>query len=346
MILAAHCCYEKDEVVAFLAENFIKYPKEDKDPRFNTTIPKEGIFIHQEYRSPSTYGGSMANRDVCLLRTNIDLINPPNWTPKLREYCKAMPCTRIACIDKTEDGTAAEAGSACWIAGWGRTDPVDDRLAQHLSSILMQSSVNLLSNKYCHSHTRGYSRGSLESYSGKLYDKLHEDEICTGNPADTDTNLLIPASSFCDGDSGGPLMCPVKIKSGGYYERRPVLTGVVSWNYKCGNALGSPGVFARVSFFYEWMAEIVRNNKINNRPAEFQNISQRTIPDFENGICSYSENFSLERIREGKPTQTHQWPWFASLKTKKVGEDEYTGTCGATIVSNHFLLTGKNMAII
>jgi len=170
ILTAAHCCYEKDEVVAFLAENFIKHPKAGKDPRFKTTISKEGIFIHPEYRSPSTYGGSTANRDVCLLRTKIDLINPPNWTPKLRKYCKAMPCTRIACIDKTEDGTAAEAGSACWIAGWGRTDPVEDRLAQHMSSRLMQSSVNLLSNKYCHSHTRGYSRGSLESYSGKLYD--------------------------------------------------------------------------------------------------------------------------------------------------------------------------------
>ena len=73
----------------------------------------------------------------------------------------------------------------------------------------------------------------------------------------------------------------------------------------------------------------------------FQDISQKNITNFDNGICSYSENFSLERIREGIPTERHQWPWFASLKIKKSGEDRYSGTCGATIVSNHFLLTGK-----
>ena len=78
----------------------------------------------------------------------------------------------------------------------------------------------------------------------------------------------------------------------------------------------------------------------------FQDISQRNISNFENGTCSYRENFSLERIREGVNAKTHQWPWFAALKLRTIGKDEYTGTCGATIVSNHFLLTGKSLAHI
>ena len=77
---------------------------------------------------------------------------------------------------------------------------------------------------------------------------------------------------------------------------------------------------------------------------QFQDTSQKNIPDFERGICFYDENFSLERIREGISAKSHQWPWYAALKIKNRGNNQYTGTCGATIVSNHFLLTGMSTA--
>lgn len=45
---------------------------------------------------------------------------------------------------------------------------------------------------------------------------------------------------FCSGDTGGPLV------------HRGILHGVVSWNRICGAPL-SPGVYARVSHFTNWI---------------------------------------------------------------------------------------------
>ena len=168
-----------------------------------------------------------------------------------------MRCTRIACIDKTPTKTEAKAGSQCWIAGWGSTCSLD----RCNSRKLLQSSLNLLSNKYC-----------LENARDWVKSKLHEDEVCAGHPVGTDASRLSRGSNFCNGDSGGPLMCQV----GDYYNRRPVLTGVVSWNYKCGDSLGEPGVFARVSFFYDWMLEIVQKNPLSNGPAAWTQWSDAT----------------------------------------------------------------------
>ena len=139
----------------------------NKDPRFNTTILADGIFTHPEYKHKN---GNPANRDVCLLRSDIDLLNPPIWTDELRNYCRKMRCTRIACIDKTPTNTEAKAGSQCWIAGWGSTS----RLDRGNSPKLLQSSLNLLSNKYC-----------LENARDLVKSRLHEDEVCAGHPVGT-----------------------------------------------------------------------------------------------------------------------------------------------------------------
>ena len=264
-------------MVAFLAENYIKHRKEDIDPRFNTTITKEGMFIHPDYQDTASSGGTTANRDVCLLQTNINLINPPHWSAEVRKYCRKKWCTGIACLDGTEGGaTEAEAGSACWIAGWGSTDPNDN----YRSPTLMQTSLNLLSNKYCHEHALGH----VPRFSGKLYDRLHEDEICAGHPAQTGSTRLKPGSNFCNEDSGGPLICSIGIEGG---DRRPVLTGVVSWNYNCGTEAGDPGVFARVSFFYDWMAKIVRDNPLNNNNKPTNN-PPPTWTEWSSPDCSVS----------------------------------------------------------
>ncbi|NND73466.1 MAG: serine protease [Ilumatobacter sp.] len=63
------------------------------------------------------------------------------------------------------------------------------------------------------------------------------DELCAGGTG-TDS---------CYGDSGGPLV----VQS----ERGPVLAGVVSWGEECGGP--SPGVYAEVPTFADWIAERV-----------------------------------------------------------------------------------------
>jgi len=53
----------------------------------------------------------------------------------------------------------------------------------------------------------------------------------------------------CQGDSGGPLVST----DGGY------LAGIVSWGYGCAQA-GYPGVNTEVSYFIDWINEIIDNH--------------------------------------------------------------------------------------
>ena len=56
----------------------------------------------------------------------------------------------------------------------------------------------------------------------------------------------------CQGDSGGPLVCD--IKAPGDDKGSAVLVGVTSWGGVCGVA-GSPGVYANVHFFRDWILD-------------------------------------------------------------------------------------------
>ena len=51
----------------------------------------------------------------------------------------------------------------------------------------------------------------------------------------------------CQGDSGGPLFLK------GETVEDDALVGIVSWGYGCGGS--TPGVYARISYFYDWIVE-------------------------------------------------------------------------------------------
>merc|ERR1711879_699706 len=64
-----------------------------------------------------------------------------------------------------------------------------------------------------------------------------------------DDNICVASEggwkSPCKGDSGGPLVC----QKG----NNAVITGVVSWGSGCSSSSFKPGIFAKVTYFLDWI---------------------------------------------------------------------------------------------
>jgi secreted trypsin-like serine protease len=76
--------------------------------------------------------------------------------------------------------------------------------------------------------------------------EIADAEICVMKPG-------TPKNS-CYGDSGGPLVVPAD-NARGYTQ-----IGVVSWGVRCGREI-VPNIFARVSYFHDWLTQTMEANK-------------------------------------------------------------------------------------
>lgn len=68
------------------------------------------------------------------------------------------------------------------------------------------------------------------------YFQLHSSFICAGGETNRDT---------CQGDGGGPLVCPTA--TGQYFQ-----AGIISWGIGCGSS-NLPAVYTNVAQFTEWI---------------------------------------------------------------------------------------------
>lgn len=116
-------------------------------------------------------------------------------------------------------------GDVSTVSGWGALRSGSNSLP----SILQTVNVPVTSNQVC----RNVMRNTIT-----------EGMVCAGN---------IPEYEFdsCQGDSGGPLV----VKNA---NSRFEIVGVVSWGYGC--ASGTPGVYARVSHYLDWINQKVASN--------------------------------------------------------------------------------------
>ncbi|XP_043282097.1 uncharacterized protein [Venturia canescens] len=131
-----------------------------------------------------------------------------------------------ACLpDKHDDFT----GARCWTTGWGKDAFGDFGKYQN---ILKEVDVPIVSNQVCEHQMRRTRLG--HSFN------LHPGFVCAGGEEGKDA---------CKGDGGGPMVC----ERHGKWQ----LAGVVSWGIGCGQP-GVPGVYSRVSYYLDWITQVVR----------------------------------------------------------------------------------------
>lgn len=121
--------------------------------------------------------------------------------------------------------------------GFGDTD---EGSILDLAKELQEAEMEYVDNEAC---------DAGHGYSGEVTD----DMMCVGG-GDKDS---------CIGDSGGPL-----IKKGKNM-KEDKLVGLVSWGRGCAEE-GVPGVYVRISYFYDWIVETVCGNFADEAPAYMQ----------------------------------------------------------------------------
>ncbi|KAL7505122.1 hypothetical protein ACHAXN_003770 [Cyclotella atomus] len=149
----------------------------------------------------------------------------------LSEAVTAVPEEDIVRINS--DASFPSAGDLARSMGWGDTDPDDFNAV--VSDELLEVDLPVISNEEC-SAAKGTDNGYTDSYESYIFDSM----LCT----------FEPGLDACQGDSGGPLIIPGESAS------QDILIGVTSWGIGCATKV-FPGVFARVSHSYDWIAETV-----------------------------------------------------------------------------------------
>jgi len=133
-----------------------------------------------------------------------------------------------ACLPNLDE-QRPPAGTRCWTAGFGAMWWEGDSPTK-----LMEVDVKLFSSVTC-----------AATNAGKYFDSsMH---TCAGWPEGR--------KDSCSGDSGGPLICVSK-------DNQPVLWGLTSFGIRCGER-NSPGVYARVEKYMNWVAEVVEKQRRN-----------------------------------------------------------------------------------
>ena len=128
-------------------------------------------------------------------------------------------------LNKKDD--EPEEGGQLRVFGWGYTSFGGD---DSNSNILLQAEVDYVTNEECSSF---YATDDGKSVT--------DDMMCSRRSG----------KSACYGDSGGPLMLD---NANSDPLTNPVQVGIVSWGEETC-AVGSPTVYARVSYFADWIKE-------------------------------------------------------------------------------------------
>ncbi len=119
-------------------------------------------------------------------------------------------------------------GTRCWVAGWGK-----DQENGQFQFIQRKVDLPLFEFNRCSQALKT----AMNKRTPGLGDRftLHNSEICAGGELGKDA---------CTGDGGSPLVC--QAQSG-----RWTVVGLVTWGVGCASDV--PGVYAKVSYFRDWI---------------------------------------------------------------------------------------------
>ncbi len=229
--------------------------------------------------------GKVVAPDTLLVRTGSNLIDegdlrevaevvahegyaPPSTDNDIALVRLAEPITSssgpVGAIPVAPQGYALAEGPAV-VIGWGLQE--EDKIPIEL----LETDVNIVSNDTCN---KGFANQTAKDLGGVLLslgragnipmDKLEEAYqilVKSIGPALTENMICagVPSGkqSFCNGDSGGPLM--IQTQDGRWME-----VGIVSWmrfpvgnSQPCGHE-GLYGVYTRVSPYFDWIAAHVQ----------------------------------------------------------------------------------------
>lgn len=205
-------------------------------------------------------------------------------------------------VKLNDDGNLPSIGQEVTVMGWG--DMTSDDYTQEASNVLMSVDVNAMSNAECDA-SEGEINGWTDSYNGQITDNM----LCAADNG----------QDSCQGDSGGPLVIQGRNGDGS----DDIQIGVVSWGVGCASA-HFPGVYARVSQVYDWIASEVCANS-SDPPAELCNGGAAAAPSVDYSIDNDDDDDYTPQQDDGLDDDFYYDDTFSSNDNSLQEDDDIWG---------------------
>ncbi|KAL0599791.1 LOW QUALITY PROTEIN: Serine protease 44 [Plecturocebus cupreus] len=195
VLTAAHCNHGTDvEYKVKLGDTHLL-----ADSKTAPVIPVQDIIF------PSNFDATTLINDIAVVLLACSV----NYSSHIQPVCLPKKLFKV------------EAGTECWVTGWGQT-------AENGSGtpVLQEAELSIIRHEKC--------REVLKRWDTRVKQSRRGLSVATA------TEGRMP------GDSGGPLACELN----GVW----VQVGIVSWGIGCGRK-GYPGVYTEVSFYKQWIVD-------------------------------------------------------------------------------------------
>ncbi|CAK7293916.1 Serine protease 44 [Vulpes lagopus] len=201
VLTAAHCIFGYVEYTVKMGDIYMRHTSD-----MAVKIPVQDIVIHKDYNPLG-----LIENDIALVLLEF----PVNFSTHIHPVC--LP----------EKAFLVQAGTECWVTGWGKLSEKDS--SQETTEELQEAELNIIRYERCNE----ILQTQLETSS----DVVKKGMLCGYNAQGKDA---------CQGDSGGPLACE--------FNETWVQVGIVSWGIGCGRK-NYPGIYTEVSLYRDWVID-------------------------------------------------------------------------------------------